>query len=90
MASTQALILSLMLFFAAWLVKADPNLYRTHSQLHFRALQANVSSNASFLAPYYRNVSAGAAWVVPSSAYDLGARDMSCECFNPDGTLWTG
>lgn len=49
-----------------------------------RSLRANISTNVTFLsAPYYRNVTAGNAWVVPSSAYDLGARDMSCECFDP-------
>ena len=39
----------------------------------------------SLLAPHIYNVSAGAAWVFPSSANDLGARGMSCECFNPNG-----
>lgn len=39
---------------------------------------------AQLLPPLYRNVSAGGTWVYPSSAYDIGARDMTCECFNPD------
>ena len=42
------------------------------------------ATNLSVAAPYYRNVSAGDAWVIPSSAYDIGARDMTCECFDPD------
>ena len=48
----------------------------------------NVSSNvSSYLPPYYRNVTAGGAWVLPASPYDLGARAMSCECFDPDGII---
>lgn len=59
-----------------------------HNDVFFRGLPANASTNVTLLsAPYYRNVSVGAAWVVPSSAYDLGARDMSCECFDPSGML---
>lgn len=42
----------------------------------------NVSSG--FIAPYYHNVSVGNVWVLPSSKYDLGARGMTCECFDPD------
>ena len=49
----------------------------------------NISSG--FIAPYYHNVSAGDVWVVPSSKYDLGARDMTCECFDPSRkfVLWS-
>ncbi|KAA6412826.1 MAG: hypothetical protein FRX48_03819 [Lasallia pustulata] len=47
---------------------------------------AIYATNASALAPYYRSVSNGSVWVIPSSAYDLGARGMSCECFDPDQT----
>lgn len=49
-----------------------------------REYPSNSSTNVSLWAPYYRNVSAGAAWVIPQSTFDLGARAMSCECFNPD------
>ena len=41
-------------------------------------------TNVSLSAPCYRNVTNGSVWVIPSSAFDLGARDMSCECFDPD------
>ena len=47
---------------------------------------ANVS-NVTFsalLAPVHHNVSAGSAWVYPSSDHDIGAKDMSCECFDPE------
>ena len=45
------------------------------------------SSISGFLLPgYYRNTTPGAAWVMPASPFDLGARDMTCECFDPDGT----
>ena len=50
-------------------------------------VQVNATHNATketVAAPYYRNVTAGDAWVMPSSAYDLGARGMTCECFDPD------
>lgn len=43
------------------------------------------STNGTLLPGYHRNVSAGAAWVLPASRTDLGARAMSCECFDPDG-----
>lgn len=48
------------------------------------SVQANITSNASIAivaAPYFRNVSAGDAWVVPGT-FDLGARSMLCECFD--------
>lgn len=45
------------------------------------------ATNETAAAPYYRNVSIGSAWVMPSSPFDLGARAMSCECFDPDSEL---
>ncbi len=51
------------------------------------SVQANITSNASIAivaAPYFRNVSAGDAWVMPGT-FDLGARSMLCECFDPSG-----
>ncbi|KAL9008200.1 MAG: hypothetical protein Q9173_006653 [Seirophora scorigena] len=42
-------------------------------------------NNGTLLPGYHRNVSTGAAWVVPASRFDLGARAMTCECFDPDG-----
>ena len=50
-------------------------------------------SNTSFvyngtLAPYVRNVTADYAWVVPRSKFDFGARDMTCECFDPAGEFF--
>ena len=45
----------------------------------------NSTLVAPLAAPLYRNVTTGEAWVYPSSANDLGARDMSCECFDPGG-----
>ena len=38
---------------------------------------------ASLLPPLYNNVTVGDAWVFPSSNFDLGAKGMSCECFDP-------
>lgn len=55
-----------------------------------KPLPQDFASNATFaalLAPLYHTVTAGEAWVFPSSAKDLGARDMSCECFNPKGMI---
>jgi len=49
------------------------------------SVQPNLTSNAStaiVAAPYFRNVSAGDAWVMPGT-FDLGARSMLCECFDP-------
>ena len=53
-------------------------------KLFYRNITAFAPSNMSFSAPYFHNVSAGDVWVYPSSPTDLGARDMSCECFDPD------
>ena len=39
----------------------------------------------SLLAPVYRGVETGHAWVYPKSSFDLGARSMTCECFDPSG-----
>ena len=50
-----------------------------------QAFTSNATVFAPLAAPLYHNVIIGEAWVFPSSANDLGARDMSCECFNPDG-----
>ncbi|KAL8804623.1 MAG: hypothetical protein Q9182_002431 [Xanthomendoza sp. 2 TL-2023] len=48
-------------------------------------IPCNVTSNVtSLLAPYYRNVTTGGAWVLPASSHDIGARAMTCECFDPE------
>ncbi|KAI4112888.1 MAG: hypothetical protein LQ345_006034 [Seirophora villosa] len=44
-------------------------------------------NNGTLLPGYHRNVSTGAAWIVPASRFDLGARAMTCECFDPDVCL---
>ena len=46
----------------------------------------NLPQNGSLLAPVYRPVEIGNAWVFPNSSFDLGARSMSCECFDPSGS----
>lgn len=46
---------------------------------------ANLTANGTLLMAYHRSVAAGAAWVMPASPFDLGARAMTCECFDPDG-----
>lgn len=46
----------------------------------------NVSFSGALLPAYHRNTTAGAAWVIPASPFDLGARSMTCECFDPDET----
>ncbi len=40
---------------------------------------------ANLLAPVFREVETGNAWVFPNSSFDLGARSMTCECFDPSG-----
>ena len=59
----------------------------TSSALLAHPSTSNATIFAPLAAPLYRNVTAGDAWVFPSSPNDLGARDMSCECFNPGGEL---
>ena len=49
-------------------------------------ISTNHSKYASLLAPVYREAEAGDVWVYPNSSFDLGARAMSCECFDPSGT----
>ena len=46
--------------------------------------KATKFTSTALLPPLYHNVTTGEAWVYPSSKYDLGARAMSCECFDPD------
>lgn len=46
-----------------------------------------ASAGIALLAPLYRAGNVGQAWVFPSSAFDLGARSMGCECFNPEGKM---
>ena len=48
-------------------------------------LTSNIIINSTIpSAPLYNNVTAGEAWIIPASDYDLGARAMTCECFDPD------
>ncbi|KAF6233889.1 hypothetical protein HO173_008101 [Letharia columbiana] len=54
------------------------------SALLTHAFASNTTIFAPLTAPIYRNVTPGDVWVFPSSANDLGARQVSCECFNPD------
>lgn len=49
----------------------------------FRANITDLTFKYPVAAPYFRNVTAGAAWVMPSSRFDLGARGFDCECFDP-------
>ena len=46
---------------------------------------AGPVGGATLLAPIYRNVTADDVWVYPNSSFDLGARSMNCECFDPSG-----
>ncbi|KAL8941772.1 MAG: hypothetical protein Q9216_002057 [Gyalolechia sp. 2 TL-2023] len=50
------------------------------------SLPSNMSTNGTLLPAFHRNTTAGAAWVIPASPFDLGARAMICECFDPDPT----
>ena len=58
--------------------------HQAQDDVLLRDIPANISTDVIFLsAPYYRKVSAAAAWVIPRSIFDLGARDTACECFDP-------
>lgn len=87
MAFFRASSFPLIVFLSAWLISVTAAGHNHHEPHPDREQQANVSStNISLaVAPYHRNVSPGVAWVVPKSPYDLGARDVHCECFNPNG-----
>lgn len=61
------------------------NISTSHGNGYNLSSLANITTNGTLVAGYYRNVSAGAAWVAPASPFDLGARAMACECFDPDG-----
>lgn len=90
------MLLQLIMFF---LVVAVDSINTTTCKVTSQAFASNTSSSATLIqgftsnvtffaplaAPLYHNITVGEAWVYPSSANDLGARDMSCECFNPDG-----
>ena len=49
-----------------------------------RQLDSNSSVNTSDILPgLHRSVSLGHVWNYSESLYDLGARSIGCECFNP-------
>lgn len=62
-------------------------LLSTHFAFSLANLPTAVGPNgaATLLAPVYRNVTADDVWVYPNSSFDLGARSMGCECFDPSG-----
>ena len=45
-------------------------------------LDHDFLANISLMAPLFHSISMGPAWIVPTS-FDVGARSMSCECFDP-------
>ena len=85
MAFFPATFLLMLLASSVLLATAVNNVFhQAHDDVFLRGVPANISTNVTLLsAPYYREVSAGAAWVIPRSMFDLGARDMTCECFDP-------
>lgn len=78
--------MSLALLFITILISntAGQTLLGDEEKVSYHNVSVSAPSNMSFSAPYFHNVSAGDVWVYPSSPTDLGARDMSCECFDPD------
>lgn len=80
MAFRRAFIFLSLFFFCSnvWLLSATKDV--------LRGLEANITTKDSLWAPYYRNISAGGAWMIPTSAYDLEPRASECQCFNPNGT----
>ena len=89
MAFFPAIFLLMLLARSAMLASAVNNVFHpAQDDVFLRGVQANLSTNTTFLsAPYYRSISPGAAWVIPRSIFDLGARDMTCECFDPSRKL---
>ena len=82
--------MSLALLFITILISntAGQKLPGDEGKIFYRNVSVFATSNMSFSAPYFHNVSGGDVWVYPSSPTDLGARDMSCECFDPDRKLF--
>lgn len=84
----RTVIFLLLLYCNALLADAARHLvHPSHKDHFFRGLESNITSNGSLWAPYYRNISAGGAWMIPSSAFKLEPRAMDCQCFNPDGKI---
>lgn len=65
--------------------EAENVLNPSHKNNFLPGLQANVTTNISLWAPYYRHVPAGGAWMIPIGVHDLEPRAGECQCLNPDG-----
>lgn len=85
MAFIRSLSLLTVLSCGAAFIHAGGNASGTRAEVHSMRMETNVSSGIPLLAPLYHNVTAGEVWVYPSSKFDLGARSMNCECFDPAG-----
>lgn len=89
---TMALIRVLIFFLISVLgilpINAVEYILRPSETVHLLSnFQNDVFTNSSLSAPFYRGVVTGAAWAMPASAFDLGGRSMTCECFDPDGMI---
>lgn len=45
---------------------------------------AGKPTPVQLLPPLHRSISIGKNWVFPASDHDIGAREMACECFDPE------
>lgn len=57
----------------------------SHGNHFFREVEANIVTNASLWAPYYRIITAEEARMIPIGVPDLGPRAGECQCRAPDG-----
>lgn len=88
MAFHRAVIFLLLLYCTALLANAARHRVRSPNKDHFfRRFEANVTFNGSLWASYYRNISAGGAWLITRGASSLEPRAIDCQCFNPDGRI---
>ena len=44
----------------------------------------------AFVAPYHRNVTPGAVWVLPANRFDFGLGPILCECIEANGNVTYG
>ena len=50
----------------------------------------NVTKIYPFVAPYHRNVTPGAVWVLPANKFDFGLGPFICECIEANGNVIYG
>ena len=47
----------------------------------------DATKTHAFVAPYHRNITPGAVWVLPANRFDFGLGPIVCECIEANGKV---